>query len=300
MPQGIITKGIGGFYYISAAEGLYECKARGIFRRQEITPLPGDRVNISVIDEDKKLGSLDEILPRESELVRPAVANVNQVVIVISSKSPQPDFLLLDKLLVTAGQKDLDALICVNKIDLDHEGEYKNIVQAYEKSGYRVILASSKIDSGLDTLKEALKDRISVFAGQSGVGKSTILNRIMNYYAMKTGEISDRLDRGKHTTRHAELIKLDTGGYIVDTPGFSSFELEGISHLDLQLYYPEFQSNISQCRFTGCSHVSEPDCAIKHDLEENKIDAGRYSRYVTFYDALKLNKEYINECKRRK
>lgn len=292
MPSGIITKGIGGFYYVSTPEGVYECKARGLFRKNELTPLPGDRVNISVIDDAKKLGTIDEVLPRQSQLLRPAVANVDQIVAVIAIKSPSPDFFLLDKLLITAEQKNLNTIICINKIDLDTDGEHKKIVNAYEKTGYKVILSSSRIDAGFDRLKEALKGRISVFAGQSGVGKSTILNRIMNRRVMETGELSEKIERGRHTTRHAELVELESRGYVVDTPGFSSFELSDIKHEELQFYYPEFAEHINGCRFTHCSHISEPDCSVKEALGRRLIDEGRYARYIQFYNILKQNKEY--------
>jgi ribosome biogenesis GTPase len=291
LPLGIIIKGIGGFYYVSTQDGTYECKARGIFRKNEITPLPGDKVTISVIDEANKLGSIDEIMPRTSQLVRPAVANVDQVVIVIAPKSPSPDFLLLDKLLITSEYKNLNAIICINKIDLDENGEYEKIASLYEKLNYKVILSSSKIDRGLDGLKTELAGKVSVFAGQSGVGKSTILNRIMNSWLMKTGEVSEKIARGKHTTRHAELVQLKEGGYVVDTPGFSSFELADIEHDELQLYYPEFREYIDGCRFIRCSHISEPDCLVKEAIDKGLIDKGRYNRYINFYNLLKQNKD---------
>jgi ribosome biogenesis GTPase len=291
LPLGIIIKGIGGFYYVSTADGRYECKARGIFRKDGLTPLPGDNVKISIIDEAKKLGSIDEIIPRTSQLVRPAVANINQVVVVIASKSPEPDFLLLDKLLITTGYKNLEAVICINKIDLDADGEYKKIASIYRKLNYTVILSSSKIDKGLDSLKTALAGKVSVFAGQSGVGKSTILNRIMDSWLMETGEVSEKISRGRHTTRHAELVQLQDGGYVVDTPGFSSFELTDIEYDELQLFYPEFCSYINSCRFTRCSHISEPGCLVKEALEQGLIDKDRYSRYTVFYNLLKQNKD---------
>lgn len=291
MPSGIILKGIGGFYYVSTPEGVYECKARGIFRKNDLTPLPGDRVIFTVTDELKKKGSMDEIQPRDSELVRPAVANVNQVVIVVSIKSPEPDLLLLDKLLVTAEMKNIGIIICINKIDLASEDEYGKLSGTYTRAGYKVILSSSKLQMRLEDLREALAGRISVFAGQSGVGKSTILNRILNSQVMQTGDISERIDRGKHTTRHAELVELDSGGYLVDTPGFSSFELGDIQHDELQLYYPEFRDHITGCRFTRCSHVSEPDCKVKEAMEQELIDRKRHERYAVLYDILKQRKD---------
>jgi len=298
LPSGIIIKGIGGFYYVATPDGIYECKARGIFRKNELTPLPGDRVNVTVIDDKKKVGSLDEILPRSSQLVRPAVANVDLVVVVVAVKSPSPDFFLLDKLLITAEKKGLDAIICINKIDLDAEGAYRKIVQAYEKAGYKIILSSLKTETGFGALKEAMAGRISVLAGQSGVGKSTMLNKIMDNWIMETGEVSRKIDRGRHTTRHAELVQLESGGYVVDTPGFSSFELSGIKPEELQLYYPEFSKSVGGCRFTYCSHISEPGCGVKEAVGQQLIDKDRYNRYIQFYNALKQSKE--REYKGRK
>ena len=292
MPAGIIIKGIGGFYYVKIAETVFECKARGLFRKDAITPLPGDMVNISVIDESKKTGYIEEILPRHSQLVRPAVANVNQLGVVIAVKSPDPDFILVDKLLVTAGFKGLDSFICINKIDLDADEEYKKIIRAYEKAGYRYVLLSSKRDVGFGDLKCFLRNRITVLAGQSGVGKSTILNRILNTWIMDTGEISDKIKRGRHTTRHAELVELEEGGYIVDTPGFSNLELLEIECRELESLFPEFGSYRDKCRFSGCSHINEPDCGVKDALEKDLIDIGRYRRYVEFYNSIKQVREY--------
>lgn len=287
MPSGMITKGIGGFYYVASEDGIYECKARGIFRKSELTPLTGDKVVFSVSDHVLKKGSIDQIMDRSSLLVRPAVANVNQLVAVIAAQSPEPDLLLLDKLLVTAENNGMKAVVCINKTDLDTDDRREALRKAYTKAGYTVLETSSKENKGFDELKVALKDHISVFAGQSGVGKSTILNRVMNTMVMKTGGLSDKIDRGKHTTRHAELIELDDGGYVADTPGFSSFELSGIKYTELQHLFPEFGNHIQSCRFTGCSHINEPDCSVKHAVEGDRISEGRYGRYIELYSILK-------------
>lgn len=292
MPLGIIMKGIGGFYYIKTPDGLYECKARGIFRKNDCTPLPGDRVEISILDEAKKLGSLDRIVERFSELVRPAVANVNQVAIVISVKSPQPDLILLDKLIISAEQKNLKLVICINKIDLDLNKEYEKIIRAYQNTHYKIVLLSSVLGIGFDDLKETLSGNLTVFSGQSGVGKSTILNRIVNSWAMKTGELSEKIERGKHTTRHAEIFELECGGFIVDTPGFSSFELVDIKYSELELYFPEFEEHLNKCKFTHCSHINEPACSIKEAVSNGLINAERYKRYIELFLLLKQNKEY--------
>lgn len=287
MPSGMIIKGIGGFYYVSSENGIYECKARGIFRKNGLTPLTGDKVVFSITDPVLKKGSMDQIMERSSLLVRPAVANVNQLVAVIAAKSPDPDLLLLDKLLVTAEKNEMKAILCINKTDLDTEGKIADWSRDYVRADYTVIETSSKANKGFDELKAALNGYISVFAGQSGVGKSTILNRVLNTMAMKTGGLSDKIERGKHTTRHAELLVLEGGGYVVDTPGFSSFELTGVGYMELQHCYPEFGDHIQKCRFTGCSHVNETDCGIKRAVEGEQISKGRYERYVELYTKLK-------------
>ncbi len=292
MPSGIIIKGIGGFYYVSSEDGsIVECKARGIFRKNKLTPLTGDRVLFSMTDSIQKKGSIDQIEERSSVLVRPAVANVNQIVAVIAAKSPEPDLMLLDKLLVTAEGKNIKAVVCINKTDLDKEGNRTALCSSYVIAGYDVVETNMEDTNGFDELRFLLKDRISVFAGQSGVGKSTLLNRVMNTMVMKTGVLSDRIDRGKHTTRHAELIELEGGGYVVDTPGFSSFELAGVGFRELQQLYPEFCEYVQHCRFAGCSHINEPDCAVKRAVDDRHIDGGRYQRYVELHALLKQEDE---------
>ena len=300
MPSGIIIKGIGGFYYVKTSDGIYECKARGVFRKEDISPLTGDRVHISITDEEKKTGSLDSIEPRYSQLVRPAVANVNQIAIVIAAKSPSPDFMLLDKLLITAEMKGLTPVICINKVDLDEDGKCSDIESAYQKAGYSVVTLSKVLGIGYNDFRELLTDKITVLAGQSGVGKSTILNHIMNSMVMQTGNISEKIERGKHTTRHAELLQLEDGGFIVDSPGFSSFELADIEHTELEAHYPEFRDYLGKCRFTGCSHVNEPDCEVKKAFHQGLIDPGRYSRYSELFNAIKnIPKDYSKGKKKK-
>jgi ribosome biogenesis GTPase / thiamine phosphate phosphatase len=291
LPTGIIIKGIGGFYYVKTEDEIFECKARGIFRKENQSPLPGDRVSITVDIRSNK-GNIDEILPRQTELIRPAVANVNQIIIITAVKSPAPDFMLLDKLLITAEMKGIKAVICLNKIDMAQDSETVGLIRAYENAGYKVIMSSSKADLGFAEIKSILDERITVFAGQSGVGKSTILNRLMNSKIMQTGAVSEKIERGKHTTRHAELVEIDTGGYLVDTPGFSSFELSEIEFREIELFYPEFSNYLNKCKYTGCSHISEPGCLVKQALEEGIIDKGRYERYIQLYNTLKEIKPY--------
>lgn len=292
MPIGIIQKGIGGFYYVATSHGVYECRARGIFRKDGLIPLPGDRVVISDIDDVNKTGVINDILKRENELVRPAVANINQIVAVIAVKSPAPDYTLLDKILVTSEHKQIKAILCINKIDLNMEDKRNEIRRIYEKAKYTVILTSSCTGEGFSELVDNLKDKTTVIAGQSGVGKSTIINIIMNSEIMETGSISERGNRGRHTTRHAEILELKQGGFLVDTPGFSSFELSGMEHHELGFCYPEFDRHPESCRFVGCSHISEPGCCVKAALDKGLIDIGRYERYVQFYNFLASRDPY--------
>lgn len=287
MPSGIITKGIGGFYYVSSQNVTFECKARGIFRKNELSPLIGDRVIFSVIDSEHQKGSIDQILVRSSELTRPAVANVDQLLAVVSAKSPEPDLLLLDKLLITAEKKGIRTVICINKIDLDTDNSRADMVDAYTNAGYSVIETCLKEENGFERIKAVLKGRITVFSGQSGVGKSTLLNRLMKASIMKTGAISDKIERGKHTTRHAELIKLEDDGFVVDTPGFSSFELSGIQFDELQYQFPEFIKYLGKCRFSDCSHINQPDCSVKQAVEAGLISECRYLRFIELYNILK-------------
>jgi ribosome biogenesis GTPase len=290
LPSGLIIKGIGGFYYVRVLDELFECKARGRFRNTNETPLPGDTVEILISDEEKKIGSIEKIHPRHSLLVRPNIANVDTIIFVVSVKLPKPDYLLLDKLLITAEAKGIRSIICVNKMDLDEENEYQKISDYYRNTEYRIIATSCVLDAGFAELKEALRDQIAVFSGMSGVGKSTILNKLMNSKIMETGVLSRKSERGKHTTRHAELIEIDTGGYIADTPGFSSFELDIIKPEKLEGYFPEFEKHLNKCKFVGCSHISEPECEIKVALEKGGITKVRYERYAELYKMLKKRK----------
>lgn len=286
MINGTIIKGIGGFYYIDTENGVYECRARGIFRKEKLKPTVGDQVKISVLDEKNKKGSLDVIEPRKNMLIRPRVSNVEQAVIVFASVSPDINIDLLDRFLILVSEQKLDVLICINKIDLDEEKKYEYVKKLYEDSGYRVILLSAEKGVGIDELKSALKDKISVFAGPSGVGKSSLINAISPDLQLKTGEISAKIERGKHTTRHAELMQIEENSYIVDSPGFTSLFLEHIPAEELQYHFKEFEPYINQCRYTGCSHIHEPDCAIKEQVGVN-IRAERYERYVNLYNELR-------------
>ncbi len=296
MCQGRIVKGIGGFYYVDTNLGLIECRPRGIFRKDNLTPLVGDRVKISLVQGNTLQGVIQEILPRKNQLLRPNVANVEQCVVVSAVARPKPDLLLLDRLLVLAVVNGLDSIICFNKMDLDLSGEYKNVIDTYRQAGYNVICTSTKTGQGIDRLIDALKDKVSVFAGMSGVGKSSIMNRLQPKLNLKTGEISHKLRRGRHTTRHAQLLELEFGGMVVDTPGFSSLnlgsvkELRDIEESDFCYFYPEFEDYLEKCRFKGCIHLKEPGCRVKQAVEGDKIASFRYENYICLLEELRQSR----------
>ncbi|WP_250673311.1 ribosome small subunit-dependent GTPase A [Paraclostridium ghonii] len=281
MIEGIITKGIGGFYYIDTKQGVYECRARGIFRKDKVTPLVGDNVKITVVDEENKKGVLEEIKDRETELVRPPISNVNKSIIVFAVKDPNPNLSLLDRFIVLAEREGLEIVIVLTKSDLATDEELENLKRIYEISGYKVIPVSNKDKINIDKVKEELKDNIVVFAGPSGVGKSTLLNNIDSKFQLQTGEVSDKIKRGKHTTRHAELLKLECGGMVADTPGFSSLTLDDIEEDELKDYFIEFDEFSDGCKFGGrCMHENEPICGVKEGVNENKISKERYESYL--------------------
>ena len=290
MLEGVILKGIGGFYYIDTETGVYECRARGIFRKEGIRPTVGDYVKISVLDEANKKGSLDEILPRRNELIRPRVANVDQAVIVFAAKSPNMNLDLLDRFLLLAEEQELDIVIVINKIDKDKKEKYLEAAEMYRKAGYPVICTSVEKGIAIDELRHALENKISVFAGPSGVGKSSLINAAFPGLELGTGEISEKIQRGKHTTRHAELIQITEKSYIVDSPGFTSLFLNHIPSEKLQYHFREFEDFNHKCYYNGCIHINEPDCAVKEQIGET-IDQMRYDRYVTIYNELREEEE---------
>lgn len=287
MVEGIITKGIASFYYVRTENGDYECKARGIFKKKKINPLVGDRVKISILSEDPKEGWIEEIEKRRVELFRPAVANVDQAVIVFAMRSPDPHLNLLDKILLLGEYAGLALTICFNKADLmDGDEMFDHYKSIYELAGYNVIMTSTKSGEGIEKVRELLKDKISVFAGPSGVGKSSMLNVIQPGLQLKTGEVSEKIKRGKHTTRHTELIELEFGGWVVDTPGFTSLDLDFIDMAELSDLFQEFREFQGACRFNDCMHVNEPDCAVKAAVESGHIHQNRYDSYLYFYNNL--------------
>ncbi len=291
--NGKIVKGIGGFYYVHAEDGReYECRAKGIFRNKKIKPLVGDNVKIEVIDEMNNLGNIAEILPRFNSLIRPAVANVNQTVIIFAVSDPEPNFNLLDRFLVSMEQAEVDTVICFNKIDLAGFEKYKEACASYEKSGYRVIYISAGNDIGVETLNDILQGRTTVFAGPSGVGKSSTLNAIKPDTMAKTGDISEKIRRGKHTTRHSELICIREDTYIMDTPGFSSLYIDSIECDELKDFFPEIAVYTGKCRFHMCNHISEPGCLVKEAALKGEISKIRYDNYVMLYNDLREKRKW--------
>ena len=291
--QGKIVKGISGFYYVYVAgTGIYECKAKGSFRNQKIKPLVGDNVEIVVLDEEKKLGNVESILPRKNALIRPAVANIDMALVIFAAAKPDPNFNLLDRFLVMMGRQDVPVILCFNKCDLITEEQQQEIAAIYEASGCKILFVSAKKELGLKELQEILEGKTTTVAGPSGVGKSSLINLLAPEACMETGEISKKIERGRHTTRHAELIQLKGDGYIMDTPGFSSLYLPEMEKEELQDCYPEFAAFEPYCRFQGCSHISEPDCGVKEALSEGKIHPVRYENYCQLYGELKDRKKY--------
>lgn len=291
MIDGIIMKGIGGFYYVRTSNEIVECRARGIFREENLTPLVGDKVKIRINEEDNS-GYIEEIYPRTSQLIRPPVANITQAIVVMSIKKPDINTWLLDRFLIMAEHENLEIIICINKCDLSPD-DGKTLKEIYEKIGYKVINSSVKFDKGIDELKGVLKDNISVFAGPSGVGKSSLLNKINENFKLETGDVSAKTKRGKHTTRHVELFELHDNAYVLDTPGFSSLNLDFINdELEVRDYFKEILNFGQNCRFISCLHVNEPDCEVKKALEEGLINKERYKNYLLFIDEIKKNRRY--------
>lgn len=284
MQEGLILKGIAGFYYVKVKDGrVIECKARGKFRNDNLTPVVGDKVYIEELENNR--GVINEIMDRKNLLLRPVVANIDQAIVVFAAKKPDIVFSLLDKLLIQIEHYNIDAVICINKSDLD-DGIINKVKSIYEKVGYKVITTNALKGEGIEELKYLLKGKISVFAGPSGVGKSTLFNRIQNKITMQTQDVSTKISRGKHTTRHAEIIDIDNDTYIVDTPGFSSLEIDFLKPEQLQYMFTEFKDYIGKCKFTSCMHYKEIDCSVKEAVKEGKIPTERYNAYIEILQEL--------------
>lgn len=291
--KGKIVKGISGFYYVHVAEtGIYECKAKGIFRNQKIKPLVGDDVEIVVLDEEKKIGNVEKILPRTRELIRPAVANIDMALVIFAAAKPDPNFNLLDRFLCMMEYQKVPVTICFNKCDLVTEEQREVLRKIYELAGYELLFTSAKTQENVEKLKSVLCGKMTAVAGPSGVGKSSLINDLQDAVQMQTGGISDKIERGKHTTRHSQIIPIAENTYIMDTPGFSSMDLPGFSKEDLWTCYPEFVRFEPGCRFIRCSHIGEPDCGVKTALAEGKISQVRYDNYVQLYQEMKNMRKY--------
>lgn len=295
--QGKIIKGIAGFYYVYAADDgsegrVYECKAKGVFRKNHEKPLVGDDVEMDVLDGEKALGNITAILPRRSALIRPAVANVDQALVIFAIVKPRPNFNLLDRFLIMMEQQGLPCIVCFNKLDIDENGQGERYRDIYEKCGYKTLLVSAGKGQGVAELKELLRGKTTTVAGPSGVGKSSLVNCFQDNIQMETGGISEKIDRGKHTTRHSEFIVVGKDTYILDTPGFSSLGLFDLDKEKLADYYPEFAVHEKYCKFAGCSHVSEPVCGVRDAVEEGEIPRMRYENYKLLYEELKAGKRY--------
>ena len=290
--QGKIIKGIAGFYYVQTKDGQYECKAKGIFRKEKIKPLVGDDVEISVTDEDRETGNVDQILPRKNTLIRPAVANIDQVLVIFAAASPKPNLNLLDRFLVSMKKQGVPALICFNKQDMVAEEEQNRLMHIYDKSGCRVLFTCAEKDQGIGLVRDLLKGKTTAVAGPSGVGKSTMVNLLAPEARMETGEISKKIDRGKHTTRHSEILFVGEQTYICDTPGFTSLAVTDMKKEELKDYFNEFAAYEGQCRFLGCTHTHEPGCRVKDALNDGEISRQRYDNYMEMYTELKEKRKY--------
>ena len=291
--KGKIIRGVGGFYYVYRGEGrIFECRARGLFRKDGVKPLPGDDVTFFVTDETDSEGSITQVLPRKNRLIRPEIANADQTLVIFAVHSPEPNLVLLDKLLIEVESRKLDPVICFNKADLAREGELDRLRDIYRGTGFPLCFVSGATGAGTGELKRLLAGKTTVLMGNSGVGKSTLINLLCPLAAMETGSISEKLGRGRHTTRHTELFYVSEGTYLMDTPGFSAMEVTEIEAPDVRYYYGEFNGYYHDCRFNDCTHTEERDCAVKQAVRDGKISRERYLQYREIYTEIKNRKKY--------
>ena len=290
--KGKILKGIAGFYYVHTGSCVYECKAKGIFRKENIKPLAGDDVLIDITDEAERKGNISEILERRNSLIRPAVANIDQAAVIFSVHKPEPVWGLLDRYLLVMEYFGIHTFICINKDDLRNEDDIGMISRIYTGSGADIIFVSTVNGTGIDQLKNLIHGKTTAVAGPSGVGKSSIVNTLLGKGYMETGELSHKVDRGRQTTRHTELVPLEKDTFILDSPGFSAIDLPDMGKEELKSYFPEFWNYTGKCRYNGCVHVNEPDCAVKDAVDEHLISRERYDSYLSIYEELKNKRSY--------
>ena len=286
--EGKILKGIGGFYYVKTKDGIIECKARGKFRHKEQKPVVGDNVKIKI---ENNKGVIEDIHKRSSELIRPAVSNVTLAFVVFALKNPNINFDLLNRFLVLCESNNIEAIVCLNKVDLVSKEEREEIKEKINNIGYEALFINAKEGIGIEDLKEKIEGNVTVLCGPSGAGKSTLINKLCNRGHMETGEISEKLKRGKHTTRHSELIEINDG-YIVDTPGFTTLEITFLEKDELKYSFPEFKEYNDLCKFRGCLHYKEPGCAVKEAVEDKKINKYRYDFYVKTLEEIMSRRKY--------
>lgn len=293
--QGKIIKGIAGFYYVHIESGgIYECKAKGIFRNKKIKPLVGDNVEVEIIDQGAKKGNITDILKRKNELIRPAAANIDQALVIFAVTNPEPNYNLLDRFLVMMDYQNVPTIICFNKLDLAEEQisqKIEKLAAVYRQCGCEVVFTSTYNNQGVEELKKLMENKTTILAGPSGVGKSSLTNLLLPEANMETGDVS-RIGRGKHTTRHSEIFNLYGSTYVCDTPGFTSLMLPEIEKEELRFYFSEFGQYEGKCRFNGCVHINEPDCAVKKAVEAGDISDVRYKGYKELYEELKNQKKY--------
>ena len=291
--RGKIIRGVGGFYYVYREDGLiYACRARGLFRKDKIKPLPGDDAEFFVTDETDREGSIVQILPRRNRLLRPEIANADQTLVIFAVRKPEPNTGLLDRLLIEVEQKELEPVICFNKTDLAEPGDVDRLKTVYRDAGYPLHFISCATGEGIESLRQRLAHKTTVLMGNSGVGKSTLINLLCPQAQMETGAISEKLKRGRHTTRHTELFYLSEDSYLMDTPGFSAMELILPDPADLRFYYKEFDPWYPKCRFNDCTHTEEKDCAVRTAVQEGRINGERYEQYKEIYLEIKNRKRY--------
>ena len=289
--QGIIVENISNLYQVKTKNGIYETTPRGKLKKDDIIPVVGDNVQILITDELNKKAVIENVQERNVYIKRPKLANITQIIFVVSSKDPKPDLLMLDKQLAFAEYIGVEAMIVLNKTDLDQKEEFEKIRQLYSKIGYTVILTNAKQKKGIDILKERLRNHINAFSGNSGVGKSTLINGIFDKDVTQEGEISKKNRRGKNTTTSVKLYEIDENTYIADTPGFSTFDISEIESKELYHYFKEFEQFVENCEFIGCTHIKEENCGIKQAVKNGDIDKNRYERFCKIYQELKEKEE---------